>query len=121
MRNRKDSVGAKAAAWVGITLGAVVFFTGAAGVLLMDQAGVYEMSREQFLTKSYQSVADQYAIRALDYSVNMENGAKPENNRWKDTYFRYGIIEAENIDSVDLNESYTYVERNFDEIGRAHV
>lgn len=76
MRNRKDSVGAKAAAWVGITLGAVVFFTGAAGVLLMDQAGVYEMSREQFLTKSYQSVADQYAIRALDYSVNMENGAK---------------------------------------------
>ena len=32
MRNRKDSVGAKAAAWVGITLGAVVFFTGAAGV-----------------------------------------------------------------------------------------
>ncbi|MFR5451881.1 MAG: hypothetical protein ACLTIG_11445 [Roseburia hominis] len=26
MRNRKDSVGAKAAAWVGITLGAVVFF-----------------------------------------------------------------------------------------------
>ena len=73
MRNRKDSVGAKAAAWVGITLGAVVFFTGAAGVLLMDQAGVYEMSREQFLTKSYQSVADQYAIRALDYSVNMQN------------------------------------------------
>ena len=115
MRNRKDSVGAKAAAWVGITLGAVVFFTGAAGVLLMDQAGVYEMSREQFLTKSYQSAADQYAIRALDYSVNMENGAKPENNRWNDTYFRYGIIEAENIDSVDLNESYTYVERNFDE------
>ena len=115
MRNRKDSVGAKAAAWVGITLGAVVFFTGAAGVLLMDQAGVYEMSRGQFLTKSYQSVADQYAIRALDYSVNMENGAKPENNRWNDTYFRYGIIEAENIDSVDLNESYTYVERNFDE------
>ena len=52
MRNRKDSVGAKAAAWVGITLGAVVFFTGAAGVLLMEQAGVYEMSREQFLTKS---------------------------------------------------------------------
>ena len=45
----------------------------------------------------------------------MENGAKPENNRWNDTYFRYGIIEAENIDSVDLNESYTYVERNFDE------
>ena len=78
MRNRKDSVGAKAAAWVGITLGAVVFFAGSAGVLLMDQAGVYEMSREQFLTKSYQSVADQYAIRALDYSVNMENGAKPE-------------------------------------------
>ena len=115
MRNRKDSVGAKAAAWVGITLGAVVFFTGAAGVLLMDQAGVYEMSRGQFLTKSYQSVADQYAIRSLDYSVNMENGAKPENNRWNDTYFRYGIIEAENIDSVDLNESYTYVERNFDE------
>ena len=107
MRNRKDSVGAKAAAWVGITLGAVVFFTGAAGVLLMDQAGVYEMSRGQFLTKSYQSVADQYAIRSLDYSVNMENGAKPENNRWNDTYFRYGIIEAENIDSVDLNESYT--------------
>ena len=70
MRNRKDSVGAKAAAWVGITLGAVVFFAGSAGVLLMDQAGVYEMSREQFLTKSYQSVADQYAIRALDYSVN---------------------------------------------------
>ena len=92
VRNRKDSVGAKAAAWVGITLGAVVFFAGSAGVLLMDQAGVYEMSREQFLTKSYQSVADQYAIRALDYSVNMENGAKPENNRWNDTYFRYGII-----------------------------
>ena len=44
MRNRKDSVGAKAAAWVGITLGAVVFFTGAAGVLLMDQAGVYRAS-----------------------------------------------------------------------------
>lgn len=58
MRNRKDSVGAKAAAWVGVTLGAVVFFAGAAGVLLMDQAGVYEMSRGQFLTTRYQNVAD---------------------------------------------------------------
>ncbi len=115
MRNRKDSVGSKSGSVGRHHARCGGIFTGAAGVLLMDQAGVYEMSREQFLTKSYQSAADQCAIRALDYSVNMENGAKPENNRWNDTYFRYGIIEAENIDSVDLNESYTYVERNFDE------
>ena len=57
MRNRKDSVGAKAAAWVDITLGAVVFFAGSAGVLLMDQAGVYEIDRKSTRLNSSHNVA----------------------------------------------------------------
>lgn len=106
-RNRKGSAGAKLAAWIGITTSAVVFLGGVLGVFVMEDAGVYETTKEDFREQVIEGVAGHYAVRALD---NMKN---PDKNTWNDTNYRYGIIKAEKIDDLDLNDESIYVARNF--------
>lgn len=106
-RNRKGSTGAKLAAWIGITTSAVVFLGGVLGAFVIEDAGVYEMTKEDFRKAAFEGVAGHYAVRALD---NMENS---DENAWNDTIYRYGIIKAEEIDGLDLNDESIYVVRNF--------
>lgn len=108
-RNRKGSMGAKLAAWVGITTCAVAFLGGAIGAVVMEESGVYTESEEEFRKEAYEGVAGHYAVRALH---NMKNSG---NNSFSDTVYRYGIIKAEDIDGLDLNDESIYVERNFTE------
>lgn len=108
-RNRKGSMGAKLAAWVGITTCAVAFLGGAIGAVVMEESGVYTESEEEFRKEAYEGVAGHYAVRALH---NMKNSG---NNSFSDTVYRYGIIKAEDIEGLDLNDESIYVERNFTE------
>lgn len=106
-RDRRGSAGAKLAAWIGITMSAVAFLGGVIGTIVMEDTGVYDIKKEDFLEEVFEEVAGHYAVRALD---NMENA---DGNLWSDTIYRYGIIKAEEIDNLDLNDDSTYVVRNF--------
>lgn len=108
-RNRKGSTGAKLAAWIGITTAAVIFLGGVLGAFVIEDAGVYQMTKEDFRKAAFEGVAGHYAVRALD---NMENS---DENAWNDTIYRYGIIKAEEIDELDFNDESIYVTRNFTE------
>lgn len=109
MRKWRGRMGAKIGAWIGITLSGCIFLGSILGILAMEEGNVYDYSREELRKKAYETVADHYAIRALD---NMKN---PENNKFLDTYFRYGIIKADKIENLDFNNGKIYVERNFTE------
>lgn len=111
MKNKwKGSALAKFAAWVGITISGVLFVASVLSAYVMLGAGIYDATSEkEYRRKLYETVASQYAIQALS---EMENTDK---NKWNDTYFRYGIIEAEDISDVDFNDESIYVERNFTE------
>lgn len=110
MNKWKGSFGAKAGAWVGITLSAVIFLSGIAGVMLMLDAGVYDTPRQEFHSEAYESIANQYAIRALEA---LQTGKK---YGMDSPYFRYGIVKAEEIEGLDLSDESIYVEKNFTEI-----
>ena len=100
--------GAKVAAWIGITVSAVLFFVGVAGVLVIDEIGVYDYPSEEACRESlYETAADQYTMQAL---YNIVYGGE---NDFGDTFFRYGIVRTDDPDSVDLSDKNSYLESNF--------
>ncbi len=110
MKKWRGSTGAKFGAWVGITVSAVCFIASVAGAAVIWETGMYEYASEEACrAQLYENAASQYAVHALD---NMDSG---ENEQFQDTYFRYGIIKAENIDKLNLNDKDIYVESNFTE------
>lgn len=111
MKNKwKGSTLAKFAAWVGITISGVIFLASIVVAYSIWGAGIYEASSEkEYRDTLYKEVADQYAIRALSQMDNTDKST------WNDTYFRYGIIKAEDIAGMDFNDESIYVERNFTE------
>lgn len=109
MKKWRGSMGAKFAAWVGITVSALLFLASAIGAIAIWEAGMYQYaSADACREELYENVASQYAVRALDY---MESG---EDFNFQDAKnFHYGIIKAENIDDIDLNNKDIYVANNF--------
>lgn len=108
MNKWKGSLGAKFAAWVGITISGAVFLVSAVGAFAIWQGGFYEYASEEACRVDlYENVANHYAIRALD-NMQVEMDGK-----WQDTSFRYGIIKADSIDGLDLNDENIYIESNF--------
>ncbi len=109
MKKWRGSAGAKLAAWIGITLSAVIFLASGFGALLIWEAGVYGYASAQRCRDAlYENVVGDYAERALN---NMDNNV---NSTFSDTNnFHYGIIEAENIDKINLNNRDVYEKTNF--------
>lgn len=111
MKKWRGSAGAKLAAWVGITLCAVIFLVSGFGAVVIWEAGTYDyVSAEACRDALYENVVSNYAVRALnnkDFNVN---------NTFSDTdNFRYGIIKAEDIDKINLNNKDIYEKTNFTE------
>lgn len=109
MKKWRGSAGAKLAAWVGITLCAVIFLVSGFGALMIEEAGVYDyVSADACREALYENVVSNYAVRALN------NKDYETNNTFFDTdNFRYGIIKAENIDKINLNNQKIYEKTNF--------
>lgn len=102
-------MGAKFAAWVGITVSALLFLASAVGAIAIWEAGMYQYaSADACREELYENVASQYAVRALDYMESGEDFNFPDAKN-----FHYGIIKAENIDDIDLNNKDIYVASNF--------
>lgn len=109
MKKWRGSAGAKFAAWIGITLSAVIFLVNGLGALMISDAGVYDyVSAAACREVLYRNAANNYATRALnnlDYEVT---------TTFSDTNnFHYGIIKAENIDKIKLNNRDVYKKTNF--------
>lgn len=107
MKKIKGSICAKIAAWIGITLSGILFAGSILGAALMWELGVYEKPRDTMKEEAFQSVSEQYAVKALDSWFNENQTLIDE------SYFHYGIIKAEKIDGLDLNKDSTYLARNF--------
>lgn len=109
MKKWRGATGAKLAAWVGITLCAVIFLVSGFGALMIAEAGVYDyVSADACREALYENVVSNYAVRALN------NKDYETNNTFSDTdNFRYGIIKAENIDKIKLNNKDVYEKTNF--------
>lgn len=107
----KGSTAAKAAAWAGLTACALGFAGGIAGLLVMEELGAYSRSGEELRQEFYRRAADRYAVQALA-AYQREQSME---SIFKDTNFRAGIIKADDISDIDLNDSSVYEDRNFSE------
>lgn len=107
----KGSIVAKAAAWAGLTACAFCFAGGVAGVFLMNGLDVYSRTEEELRQMLYEEAADHYAVQALA-AYQREQLME---SVFEDTNFRAGIIKAEDVSGIDLNDPNIYEERNFTE------
>lgn len=108
MHNKiKGNFFAKTLAWIGITFSGVIFVGSILGAYLLWESDIYDMTEKEAWELAAEDVSHQYTIMAL------ADLAEPSNDKFADTYFRYGIIEGETLRGRDLNSDSTYVERNF--------
>lgn len=79
----------------------------------ISELGFYTRSVEDIREEQFERIAGKYSARVLLNLNNTEN-----ETYFKDTNFRYGVVEASNyeeLEKLDLNQQSTYVQSNFDE------
>ena len=109
MNKWKGSLGMKVAAWICLTLCGILLLGSAVGAVMLWDNDFYRSTEKELREQAFSSIANRYSYMAL-YFLKEEREYD-----WNETNFRYGIIQAENIDEIDLNDPGSYVERNFTE------
>ena len=113
MKQLKQSPVAKIIAWILITVSALMLLAGTAGAYAISELGFYTRSVQEIREEQFERIAGKYSARVLLNLNNTEN-----ETYFKDTNFRYGVVEASNyeeLEKLDLNQQSTYVQSNFDE------
>ncbi len=111
MKKWKNSAAAKFVAWIILTICAVGCVASAAVIMAMTGEGIYTETEEQVKERMIGEVSSRYAILALK---NYLSGYKNANEKaFEGKSYRYGIIEAQNLEGIDLNKAENYLERNF--------
>ena len=113
MKQLKQSPVAKIIAWILITVSALMLLAGTAGAYIISELGFYTKSVQEIREEQFERIAGKYSARVLLNLNNTEN-----ETYFKDTNFRYGVVEASNyeeLEKLDLNQQSTYVQSNFDE------
>lgn len=113
MKQLKQSPVAKIIAWILITVSALMLLAGTAGAYFISEIGFYTKSVQEIREEQFERIAGKYSARVLQNLNNTEN-----ETYFKDTNFRYGVVEASNyeeLEKLDLNQQNTYVQSNFDE------
>lgn len=113
MKQLKQSPVAKIIAWILVTVSALMLLAGTAGAYAISELGFYTRSVEDIRQEQFERIAGKYSARVLLNLNNTEN-----ETYFKDTNFRYGVVEASNyeeLEKLDLNQQSTYVQSNFDE------
>lgn len=108
----KGSLPAKlaAACLVAVSLLAAVASMGA--IIVLDELNVYGVDEEEWLMHYNGKLLERYSIYAIANYMNNEREALKELNR---TNFRYGIIQTDDFDAVDLNDKKSYLAGNIDQ------
>ncbi len=90
----------------------VISFNFAVGSLLVisfgASEGIYDYTQEEFREKAYEKICRDYSMLALS---GYENDFSAE--RLKDTNFRYGVLQTDSLDGLDLNNKKIYKVCNF--------
>ena len=113
MKQLKQSPVAKIIAWILITVSALMLLAGTAGAYFISELGFYTRSVQEIREEQFERIAGKYSARVLLNLNNTEN-----ETYFKDTNFRYGVVEASNyeeLEKLNLNQQSTYVQSNFDE------
>lgn len=108
VKNWRGSTAAKIIAWIALSASALCFVFSAVGVIFMFDEGIYRNSKDETRKQWFENVSYEYGLSAVD-DVRREQPAGSVESK----YFKYGIIKADSLDGIDLNNEKSYAERNF--------
>ena len=108
VKNLRGSTAAKIIAWITLSASALCFVFSAVGVIFMFDEGIYRNSKDETRKQWFENVSYEYGLSAVD-DVRREQPAGSVESK----YFKYGIIKADSLDGIDLNDEKSYAERNF--------
>lgn len=104
----RGSTAAKIIAWIVLSASALCFVFSAVGVIFMFDEGIYRNSKDETRKQWFENVSYEYGLSAVD-DVRREQPADSVESK----YFKYGIIKADSLEGIDLNDEKSYAERNF--------
>lgn len=81
-----------------------------AAILLGQSAGVYDNAEEEVRKSIFDDISREYSVQAV---VNNENDF--DISELEDTNFRYGVIQGESLEGIDLNDKKNFEVCNFDQ------
>lgn len=105
-----ESLAAKMIAWVVLGICVVLFCVSVVTMAVMENEGFMEYSYEEVRKKAFSQVNDYNAMRVLK---NMQEDKLELNKEFEAIGYRYGIIEADSLKNIDLNDKKNYVDSNF--------
>ena len=108
VKNLRGSTAAKIIAWITLSASALCFVFSAVGVIFMFDEGIYRNSKDETRKQWFENVSYEYGLSAVD-DVRREQPAGSVESK----YFKYGIIKADSLEGIDLNDEKSYAERNF--------
>ena len=108
VKNLRGSTAAKIIAWIALSASALCFVFSAVGVIFMFDEGIYRNSKDETRKQWFENVSYEYGLSAVD-DVRREQPAGSVESK----YFKYGIIKADSLEGIDLNDEKSYVKRNF--------
>ena len=108
VKNWRGSTAAKIIAWIALSASALCFVFSAVGGIFMFDEGIYRNSKDETRKQWFENVSYEYGLSAVD-DVRREQPAGSVESK----YFKYGIIKADSLEGIDLNDEKSYAERNF--------
>ena len=113
MNRIKGSVMAKIVAWLLLLLSGSFFVGSCFMIGVMEDCGIFHMSKEIVLEKERTDINERYSMIAL---AKLQEGEDAGKKYFSNKAFRYGIIETKNLDGINLNDANNYIERNFSNV-----
>lgn len=113
MKKKKlmGSLAAKIAAICLVIVSLTMCAASVAAVVILDECGVYRRSEEEILEEYNQQYLRRYSVYAIANYMDGHEDRLKELNR---TNFRYGIMRADDLETVDLNDKKSYLTGNID-------
>lgn len=113
MNKVKGSCIAKIIAWVLLLASGVTFIVSTVLLGLMEDQNVFTKEYEQACQEKFEEICYDYSVKVLS---DMQNGQEEETKQYfADKAFRYGVIETDNLDRIDVSQKKNYLIYNFAE------
>ena len=111
MKKWRDSIAAKIAAWIVLTVSVPALILSAISAYTIGELGYYTRSEKEIREQYFNVLSDRYSIWALYYL-----GSEEADTFFAEKNFKYGIVKAADageLENLDLNDDSSYVTRNF--------